>query len=102
MSAQPKNESRDGSDLGRAGQEQLEGIIAPPQVGSGFNVDPTVLNGIRNVHLVVYTKTVDQAFRLASSRNRNCCCPQLWHVALGADSKAYLPFTHRRTDKLLS
>ena len=48
MSAQPKNESKDGSDLGRAGQEQLQGTIAPPQVGSGFNVDPSVLNGIRN------------------------------------------------------
>lgn len=102
MSKRPGNESRDGSDLGRAGQKQLEGAIAPPQVGSGFNVDPTVLNGIRNVHLVLYSETVDQSFSLASSRNRNCCCLQLWHVTLGAYSKAYLSFTHRRTDELLS
>jgi hypothetical protein len=102
MSAQPKNESRDGPDLGRAGQEQLEDTIAPPQVGSGFNVNPTVLKGIRNVLLVVYSKTVDQAYRPASSRNRNSRCLQLWRVALGPYSETSLPITHRRTDKLLS
>lgn len=46
MSEQPGNESKDGSDLGRAGQERLEGTIAPPQVGSGFIVDPTVRDSI--------------------------------------------------------
>ena len=46
-------DSRDGCDLGRAGSERLEGTIAPPQVGSDFDVDPTVLNGICSIRLAV-------------------------------------------------
>lgn len=46
MSVEPDIDSRDIGDLGRAGQERLEGTVPPPQVGDEFNVDPVVLNGI--------------------------------------------------------
>ncbi|KAL8698399.1 MAG: hypothetical protein Q9224_001870 [Gallowayella concinna] len=46
MSEQPGNNPNDGSDLGRAGQERLEGSIAPPQLGNNFIVDPTVLDSL--------------------------------------------------------
>ena len=45
MSAQAENDSKDTPDLGRAGSERLVGTIAPPQVGSNFTVEPTVLSG---------------------------------------------------------
>lgn len=102
MSAQPKNESKDGSDLGRAGQERLESTIAPPQLGNGFIVDPTVLKSIRHGSLLASTKMIDQAFRFSNSRDRNRCRLQSWHVTLGPYSKACLPFIDRRTGELLS
>lgn len=103
MSLNPENGSKDGPELGRAGQERLESAIAPPQLGSDFIVDPTVLTSIgqRNT-LLEYIKVIDQGFRFSHSRHRNRCSFQLWHVALGPYSKARLPFTDRRTGQLLS
>ncbi|KAL8648353.1 MAG: hypothetical protein Q9226_006029 [Calogaya cf. arnoldii] len=46
MSGQPEDGSKGAPDLGRAGQERLEGTIAPPRLGSGFEVDPTVLKSL--------------------------------------------------------
>jgi len=46
MSAHLENGLRDACDLSREGQERLEGKIAPPQTGGGFNVDSTVSNSI--------------------------------------------------------
>lgn len=46
MSAHLENRLRDACDLSREGQERLEGKIAPPQTGGGFNVDSTVSNSI--------------------------------------------------------
>ena len=59
MSAQPENDSKDAPDLGRAGQERLVGTIAPPQVGSDFNVEPTVLSGNFKMHLAAATNVID-------------------------------------------
>lgn len=50
MSVQPDCDSRDVRDLGRAGQERLEGTIYPPQVGEEFHVDPAILNGILSIY----------------------------------------------------
>ena len=103
MSTYPENGPKDGPELGRAGQERLESTIAPPQLGSDFTVDPTVLTSIRQRNnLLGYTKMIDQGFRFSHSRHRDRCSFQLWHVALGPYSKACLPFTHRRTGQLLS
>ena len=59
MSTQPENDSKDAPDLGRAGQERLVGSIAPPQVGSNFNVEPTVFNGNQKTPLAVATNIID-------------------------------------------
>lgn len=44
MSTQENDSKQDVGALGRAGQERLVGTIAPPEVGSDFEVDPTVLS----------------------------------------------------------
>lgn len=46
MSVKPDGDSSDVGDLGRAGQERLEGTIPPPQVGDEFHVDPIVLDSM--------------------------------------------------------
>lgn len=44
MSTQEPESNKDVGALGRAGQERLVGGIASPEVGTEFEVDPTVLS----------------------------------------------------------
>lgn len=74
MLVEPNSNSGNVGDLGRAGQERLEGTIAPPQVGDVFHVDPVALTGIYPSASLSERRQVDHATSFPSSWHHTYHC----------------------------